>query len=39
MDDMLLACRDMSQIEFLKQQLKHELEMKDLGLARKILGI
>lgn len=25
MDEMLLACRDMNQIEFLKQQLKHEL--------------
>lgn len=38
-DDMILACKDMNQIDILKQQLKNELDMKDLGLAKNILGM
>lgn len=38
-DDMLLACKDMLQIDLLKEQLKKEFEMKDLGDAKKILGM
>jgi transposase InsO family protein len=38
-DDMLIACRDRSQIELLKDKLKSEFEMKDLGAAQKILGM
>ena len=36
---MLLACKEMSQIKLLKDQLKKEFEMKELGPARKILGM
>lgn len=38
-DDMLLPYRDKNQIEMLKQQLKHEFEMKDLSAAKRILGM
>jgi hypothetical protein len=38
-DNMLLASYDKSEIDFIKQKLKSEFEMKDLGAAKKILGI
>ena len=38
-DDMLIMSKDMEQISKLKRVLKSEFEMKDLGAARKILGI
>ncbi|CAA7029216.1 unnamed protein product [Microthlaspi erraticum] len=38
-DDMLLAARDMSDIVNLKKQLSSTFEMKDLGAARRILGM
>jgi reverse transcriptase-like protein len=38
-DDMLIASRDKSLINNLKSQLSKEFEMKDLGAARKILGM
>lgn len=38
-DDMLIAANQMSKIQKLKDQLRAEFEMKDLGHARKILGM
>ncbi|CAL8139429.1 unnamed protein product [Prunus armeniaca] len=38
-DDMLIACKSKVEIERLKTQLSNEFEMKDLGEARKILGV
>ena len=38
-DDMLIAVKDMSQINRLKTQLSGEFEMKDLSAAKKILGV
>jgi hypothetical protein len=38
-DDMLVTFHDKSLIVELKAQLSHEFDMKDLGLAKKILGI
>nr|ABA91380.1 retrotransposon protein, putative, Ty1-copia subclass [Oryza sativa Japonica Group] len=38
-DDMLIAAKDKSEIAKLKAQLSSEFEMKDLGAAKKILGI
>ena len=38
-DDMLIAAKDMSEISKLKAQLSVEFEMKDLGAAKKILGM
>lgn len=38
-DYMLIACKDMSEINRLKAQLSSEIEMKNLGVAKKILGI
>lgn len=38
-DDMLIACQDMSEINKLKAELKDHFKMKDLGAARKILGM
>ena len=38
-DDMLIAAKDMKEIQKLKDQLKAEFEMKDLGAAKKILGM
>ena len=38
-DDMLLASKDMSRINDLKKKLKSEFDMKDLGNAKRILGI
>ena len=38
-DDMLIACQDMSRIQKLKMQLSKEFDMKDLGVAQKILGM
>ena len=38
-DDMLLASKDMTIINNIKDQLSSRFEMKDLGAARKILGI
>ena len=38
-DDMLIACKHMDQIDALKQQLRGSFEMKDLGEAKKILGV
>ncbi|TXG73077.1 hypothetical protein EZV62_001656 [Acer yangbiense] len=38
-DDMLIACQDMSKIQKLKMQLSKEFDMKDLGVAQKILGM
>jgi len=36
-DDMLIACRDMSKINELKGMLNSEFDMKDLSSAKKIL--
>ena len=36
-DDMLIASKSMEHINFLKQQLKGEFEMNDMGPAQKIL--
>ena len=38
-DDMLIACKNMSEINMLKTQLQEEFEMKDLGAMKKILGM
>lgn len=38
-DDMLIAARNKFQIDSLKSQLSKEFEMKDLGAAKKILGM
>ena len=38
-DDMLIAAKDKSEIAKLKAQLSSEFEMKDLGAAKKILGM
>ena len=38
-DDMLIASKDKAEIDRLKSKLKAEFEMKDLGEARKILGM
>ena len=38
-DDMLIASKDKAEIDRLKSELKTEFEMKDLGEARKILGM
>ncbi|XP_077222053.1 uncharacterized protein LOC143855883 [Tasmannia lanceolata] len=38
-DDMLIAAWDLSEIQKLKSQLNAEFQMKDLGAARKILGM
>ncbi|KAH9687838.1 hypothetical protein KPL70_014918 [Citrus sinensis] len=38
-DDMLIACNYMDQIDEPKKQLKNTFEIKDLGAAKKILGV
>ena len=38
-DDMLIAAKDKSEIAKLKAQLSKEFEMKDLGAAKKFLGM
>ena len=38
-DDMLIAAKNKSEIAKLKAQLNKEFEMKDLGAAKKILGM
>jgi hypothetical protein len=38
-DDMLIAAKSMKEITTLKAQLSSEFEMKDLGPAKKILGM
>ena len=38
-DDMLIVCKNMGDIIQLKKALNSEFEMKDLGAAKKILGI
>lgn len=38
-DDMLIAAKNMSDINVLKKQLNVEFEMKDLCAAKKILGM
>jgi hypothetical protein len=38
-DDMLIAAKDISEINRLKEELHGEFEMKHLGAAKKILGI
>lgn len=38
-DDMLIACKSKLEIDKLKTQLRNEFEMKDLGEAKKILGM
>ena len=38
-DDMLIAAKGVSEINRLKQQLSGEFEMKDLGAAKRILGM
>jgi hypothetical protein len=38
-DDMLIAAKSKKEIATLKEQLSSEFEMKDLGAARKILGM
>lgn len=39
LDDMLIACSQRSKIEDLKILLNSEFDMKDLGYAKKILGM
>lgn len=39
MDDMLVAAKDMKKINVLKKSLQAEFEMKDLGMATRILGM
>ena len=38
-DDMLVACKDLFEVENLKALLSSEFDMKDLGEAKKILGM
>lgn len=38
-DDMLIVARNMSEVNHMKSQLSQEFEMKDLGGAKKILGM
>ena len=38
-DDILIACKSLTEIHKLKLLLNGEFEMKDLGSARKILGM
>ena len=38
-DDMLIACKSRKVVQDLKASLSREFEMKDLGPARKILGM
>ena len=38
-DDILVACKYIADLDILKQQLKSVFEMKDLGPTQKILGI
>lgn len=38
-DDMLVVCKSRNEIETLKQLLNSEFDMKDLGKAKKILGM
>ena len=38
-DDMLIACKNRKVVQDLKASLSREFEMKDLGPARKILGM
>ncbi|KAK2980235.1 hypothetical protein RJ640_002696 [Escallonia rubra] len=38
-DDMLIAAKSMSDVNGLKEQLKREFEMKDLGATNRILGM
>ncbi|KAK3013623.1 hypothetical protein RJ639_009326 [Escallonia herrerae] len=38
-DDMLIAAKSMSDVNSLKEQLKREFEIKDLGVAKRILGM
>ena len=38
-DDMLIACRDVSKIKKRKRILSREFDMKDLDAAKKILGM
>ncbi|KAM1707528.1 hypothetical protein ACFX13_000672 [Malus domestica] len=38
-DDMLIASKNVEEIEKLKKQMKNEFEMKDLSEAKKILGM
>ena len=38
-DDMLIACKHIEEIEKHKSELRSEFEMKDLGSASKILGM
>ena len=39
MDDMLIAARNKTHVQKLKAQLKKEFDMKDIGEAKKIIGI
>ena len=38
-DDMLIAAKSKEEIRTVKAQLNNEFEMKDMGAAKKILGI
>lgn len=38
-DDILIACKEMAEIEVLKQLLSYVFDMKDLGCTKKILGV
>ena len=38
-DDMLIATKSKEEIRIVKEQLNNELEMKDLGATKKILGM
>ncbi|KAJ9560945.1 LOW QUALITY PROTEIN: hypothetical protein OSB04_006105 [Centaurea solstitialis] len=38
-DDMLIAAKDMGEVQKVKDQLNSEFDMKDLGAAKKILGM
>jgi hypothetical protein len=38
-DDMLIVAKSMKEVVALMAQLSHEFDMKDLGVAKKILGM
>ena len=38
-DDMLVAAKDLEAIQHLKTELSQKFEMKDLGAAKRILGM
>ena len=38
-DDMLIASKDKMEVDRIRQQLRSESRLKDLGLAKRILGM